>query len=645
MSSNKNTRYNRFSSGTTSITPAENTNGTRMETTFGPAYSAVTTITKADGTNTFKQHRRTPSSSSTLTYSPRDEDDGMPPISTPRRSDSAISVRSLHSESNMSLRSTFSLHEEEEEPREDSGEAFLLPKETEPLVFAEQPSVKLCCQLCCSVFKDPVITTCGHTFCRRCALTSEKCPVDNAKLTVVVNNIAVAEQIGELFIHCKYGCRAAASSKPTAFEVDPRGCPFTIKLSARKDHESSCDYRPVRCPNNPSCPPLLKMNLEAHLKECEHIKCPHSKYGCTFIGNQDTYETHLETCKFEGLKEFLQQTDDRFHEMQVAMAQKDQEIAFLRSMLGKLSEKIDQLEKNLELKFDVLDENQSKLSEDLMEFRRDASMLNDELSHINARLNMGILGSYDPQQIFKCKGTFVGHQGPVWCLCVYSIGDLLFSGSSDKTIKVWDTCTTYKCQKTLEGHDGIVLALCIQGNKLYSGSADCTIIVWDIVGTELKLKKELTGLNHWVRALVASQNYLYSGSYQTIKIWDIRNLECVHVLQTSGGSVYSIAVTNHHIVCGTYENLIHVWDIETKEQVRTLTGHVGTVYALAVISTPDQTKVFSASYDRSLRVWSMDNMICTQTLLRHQGSVTALAVSRGRLFSGAVDSTVKVWTC
>ncbi|XP_036683080.1 E3 ubiquitin-protein ligase TRAF7 isoform X1 [Balaenoptera musculus] len=642
----------------------------RMETTFGPAFSAVTTITKADGTSTYKQHRRTPSSSSSLAYSPRDEEDSMPPISTPRRSDSAISVRSLHSESSMSLRSTFSLPEEEEEP--------------EPLVFAEQPSVKLCCQLCCSVFKDPVITTCGHTFCRRCALKSEKCPVDNAKLTVVVNNIAVAEQIGELFIHCRHGCRAVGGGKPTVFEVDPRGCPFTIKLSARKDHEGSCDYRPVRCPNNPSCPPLLKMNLEAHLKECEHIKCPHSKYGCTFIGNQDTYETHLETCRFEGLKEFLQQTDDRFHEMHVALAQKDQEIAFLRSMLGKLSEKIDQLEKSLELKFDVLDENQSKLSEDLMEFRRDASMLNDELSHINARLNMGILGSYDPQQIFKCKGTFVGHQGPVWCLCVYSMGDLLFSGSSDKTIKVWDTCTTYKCQKTLEGHDGIVLALCIQGCKLYSGSADCTIIVWDIqnlqkvntirahdnpvctlvsshnmlfsgslkaikvwdiVGTELKLKKELTGLNHWVRALVAAQSYLYSGSYQTIKIWDIRTLDCIHVLQTSGGSVYSIAVTNHHIVCGTYENLIHVWDIESKEQVRTLTGHVGTVYALAVISTPDQTKVFSASYDRSLRVWSMDNMICTQTLLRHQGSVTALAVSRGRLFSGAVDSTVKVWTC
>ncbi|XP_036828200.1 E3 ubiquitin-protein ligase TRAF7 isoform X2 [Oncorhynchus mykiss] len=615
-----------------------------MEASFGPTFSAVVPGAKTEASGTYKQHRRTPSSSSTLTYSPRDDEDGMLPISTPRRSDSAISVRSLLSESNMSLRSTFSLHEDDDD--------------TEPLVFAEQPSVKLCCQLCCSVFKDPVITTCGHTFCRRCALTSDKCPVDTAKLTVVVNNIAVAEQIGELFIHCKYGCRllnttptspngagggaspngaggGTAASRgegtpkmggPGNFEVDPMGCPFTIKLTTRKEHEVSCDYRPVRCPNNPSCPPLLTMNLEGHLKECEHIKCPHSKYGCAFIGNQDTYSTHLDLCKFEGLKEFLQQTDDRFHEMQVTLSQKDQDIAFLRSMLGKLSEKLDQLEKNLELKFDVLDENQSKLSEDLMEFRRDASMLNDELSHINARLNMGILGSYDPQQIFKCKGTFVGHQGPVWCLCVYSTGDLLFSGSSDKTIKVWDTCTTYKCQKTLEGHDGIVLALCIQGNRLYSGSADCTIIVWDvqtlqkvntirahdnpvctlvsshsmlfsgslkaikvwdIVGTELKLKKELTGLNHWVRALVASQNHLYSGSYQTIKIWDIRSLDCVHVLQTSGGSVYSIAVTNHHIVCGTYENLIHVWDIES--QVRTLTGHVGTVFLMWI---PD---VFSRS--------------------------------------------------
>uniref|UniRef100_A0AAZ3RZI7 Uncharacterized protein n=1 Tax=Oncorhynchus tshawytscha TaxID=74940 RepID=A0AAZ3RZI7_ONCTS len=74
-----------------------------MEASFGPTFSAVVPGAKTEASGTYKQHRRTPSSSSTLTYSPRDDEDGMLPISTPRRSDSAISVRSLLSESNMSL--------------------------------------------------------------------------------------------------------------------------------------------------------------------------------------------------------------------------------------------------------------------------------------------------------------------------------------------------------------------------------------------------------------------------------------------------------------------------------------------------------------------------------------------------------------
>lgn len=135
----------------------------------------------------------------------------------------------------------------------------------------------------------------------------------------------------------------------------------------------------------------------------------------------------------------------------------------------------------------------------------------------------------------------------------------------------------------------------------------CLLQVWDVYTCELR--KELTGLNHWVRALAATQDYLFSGSYQTIKVrmqsnkntylwhivmqhltfpdllflalvswlayllnfverlkgllslwqmWDLNSLECVRNLETSGGSVYSIAVTPHHILCGTYENCIHV---------------------------------------------------------------------------------------
>jgi E3 ubiquitin-protein ligase TRAF7 len=61
-------------------------------------------------------------------------------------------------------------------------------------VFVEEPSKKLCCMLCNHVFKDPVITSCGHTFCRSCAVTrqNDKCPIDDCPLSVVVSNIAVS---------------------------------------------------------------------------------------------------------------------------------------------------------------------------------------------------------------------------------------------------------------------------------------------------------------------------------------------------------------------------------------------------------------------------------------------------------------------
>ena len=39
----------------------------------------------------------------------------------------------------------------------------------EVLVFAEPPGQDLKCSICLEVFKDPLITKCGHTFCNRCA--------------------------------------------------------------------------------------------------------------------------------------------------------------------------------------------------------------------------------------------------------------------------------------------------------------------------------------------------------------------------------------------------------------------------------------------------------------------------------------------
>lgn len=42
------------------------------------------------------------------------------------------------------------------------------------------------------------------------------------------------------------------------------------------------------------------------------------------------------------------------------------------------------------------------------------------------------------------------------------------------------------------------------------------------------------------------------------QIWNTETFEVAHVLNCAGGSVYSLAVTDKHIICGTYENSIHV---------------------------------------------------------------------------------------
>jgi len=43
-----------------------------------------------------------------------------------------------------------------------------------------------------------------------------------------------------------------------------------------------------------------------------------------------------------------------------------------------------------------------------------------------------------------------------------------------------------------------------------------------------------------------------------VEVWDLDTLDCIHQLETPGGSVYSIAITAQYILCGTYENCIHV---------------------------------------------------------------------------------------
>jgi WD40 repeat protein len=71
-----------------------------------------------------------------------------------------------------------------------------------------------------------------------------------------------------------------------------------------------------------------------------------------------------------------------------------------------------------------------------------------------------------------------GHTADVLSLEIAQDGSLLFSGSYDKTIRIWST-RSWTCAKVLQGHAGGVRALVASrdGKLLYSAAADNTIRV------------------------------------------------------------------------------------------------------------------------------------------------------------------------
>jgi WD40 repeat protein len=175
---------------------------------------------------------------------------------------------------------------------------------------------------------------------------------------------------------------------------------------------------------------------------------------------------------------------------------------------------------------------------------------------------------------------------------------LLASGSSDSTIKLWDvtsvavdrlreTALAIKPQHTFGRHRGRVNAVEFSpdGKLLASGSSDRTIMIWDMV----LMKAERMFLNTAIVLAVAFSpdgRLLISGSmYGMVRIWDL----------ATGG--FREAIMNHPripivvsvafspggklVASGYADGTVRVWDMDVGEAKRMLDGHTEVVEAVA----------------------------------------------------------------
>ncbi|KAK8454437.1 hypothetical protein SEVIR_5G456200v4 [Setaria viridis] len=212
------------------------------------------------------------------------------------------------------------------------------------------------------------------------------------------------------------------------------------------------------------------------------------------------------------------------------------------------------------------------------------------------------------------RRLWIEHADSISCLAVHD--GVLYSGSWDKTLKVWRTADL-KCLESIRAHDDAVNAVAADGGVVYSASADGRVKAWEKGKASHFLQGVLVARDgvSWNALAVGADHRVYAaGSDGHVVGWDRLGsrsaarwtLACD--VKAHDMAVLCICIVRDLVCTGSADKTIGLWGRQSSGElakVGTIGGHEGPVKCLQAswCRVSNGCMVYSGSLDKSIRVW------------------------------------------
>jgi WD40 repeat protein len=242
----------------------------------------------------------------------------------------------------------------------------------------------------------------------------------------------------------------------------------------------------------------------------------------------------------------------------------------------------------------------------------------------------------------------------VWSVVVMPDGRRALSGSSDRTLQLWDLETAAELRRFEVAdtrrsgrlqHRMTMVAVLPDGRHALSGSTNGTLRLWDLdTGDELR---QFEGPKDGISTIAVfpdGRQALSVSFNHKLQLWDLETGAELRRFEERGQEVTRLAVLpdGRRVLSGSTDGTLQLWDIDTSAELRRFEGHEGPVSTIAVLS--DGRRALSGSDSDGIRLWGLE----TGTELRrfegrHLWHRTVATPDGRRMLSSSWNEPLRLW--